>query len=180
MVAAVKAAAAAGAPYDIVLMDLIMVRVRACVRACVCARVRAVCGWGGGVIHSIVFKPNHRTVHKRARTHTHTHRHSRANTCEHCVTQKSHTNGVRVLAHGSHIIDVSLVCRARQARMNGDTALAALRAAGCGVPVAAVTANVTPGDVERYEAQGFAGTLGKPFTGDAMHGLLASMLCPGE
>ena len=64
--------------------------------------------------------------------------------------------------------------------MNGDTALATMRAAGCTLPVAAVTANTTPADVARYGAQGFAGVLGKPFTGDEMHGLLASVMCPGE
>jgi CheY-like chemotaxis protein len=60
--------------------------------------------------------------------------------------------------------------------MNGDTALAALRAAGCTLPVIAVTANATPEDVERYSRQGFSGTLGKPFTAAAMRALLASVL----
>ncbi len=63
--------------------------------------------------------------------------------------------------------------------MNGDVALGVLRAAGYGsLPVAAVTANATPADAARYAAQGFAGTLGKPFTVDAMHALLARVL-PG-
>ena len=60
--------------------------------------------------------------------------------------------------------------------MNGDTALAALRAGGVGVPVLAVTANATPADVDRYAAQGFAGTLGKPFTAEQMHALLCEVL----
>jgi CheY-like chemotaxis protein len=62
--------------------------------------------------------------------------------------------------------------------MNGDTALAALRAAGFKLlPVAAVTANATPADAERYATQGFAGTLGKPFLQGQMHALLASVMC---
>ena len=68
---------------------------------------------------------------------------------------------------------------ALQARMNGDTALAALRAAGCTLPVAAVTANATPEDVERYLAQGFARVLPKPFSQAQLHALLTSVLCRG-
>ena len=60
--------------------------------------------------------------------------------------------------------------------MNGDTALAALRAAGCTLPVAAVTANATPADAERYAQQGFAGVLGKPFSLAQMEALLAGVL----
>ena len=65
---------------------------------------------------------------------------------------------------------------AEQVRMNGDTALAAMRSAGHHVPVAAVTANATPGDVARYAAQGFAAALAKPFTLDEMRALLAGAL----
>ena len=60
--------------------------------------------------------------------------------------------------------------------MNGDTALRALRAAGATLPVAAVTANATHEDIERYRAQGFAGVLAKPFKIDEMHALLAAIL----
>jgi CheY-like chemotaxis protein len=64
--------------------------------------------------------------------------------------------------------------------MNGDTALAGLRAAGHAVPVAAVTANATPYDTERYIAQGFAGVLAKPFTQDQMAALLSGVLTSAE
>lgn len=64
--------------------------------------------------------------------------------------------------------------------MNGDTALGALRAAGCMLPVAAVTANATPGDVERYHHQGFAGALGKPFVIGQIHELIANVLYGGR
>ena len=63
-----------------------------------------------------------------------------------------------------------------QARVNGDVALAGLRAAGYVVPVAAVTANATHEDVERYLAQGFAAVLAKPFTPPQMQALLESVL----
>jgi CheY-like chemotaxis protein len=62
--------------------------------------------------------------------------------------------------------------------MNGDTALAGLRAAGYSVPVAAVTANATLEDVERYKAQGFASVLAKPFSAPQMQALLESVLRP--
>ncbi len=62
--------------------------------------------------------------------------------------------------------------------MNGDTALAALRGAGETTPVAAVTANATPGDTERYAAQGFAGVLAKPFTPEQMRALLMGIVWP--
>ncbi len=110
---AVMAAAEAGTPYDIVLMDLVMVRAR--------------CGALRGVPPCVVVEIR---------------------------------RGVRVL----------------QVRMNGDTALAALRAAGSHVPVAAVTANATPADAERYAAQGFVGVMGKPFTQAQMAALLVHAL----
>ena len=80
VVGAVSAAAAAGSPFDVVLMDLVMV----CVPACA-ARVS---------VEGVMRSPP-------------------------------------------------------QVHMNGDTALAALRAAGWHVMVAAVTANAAPEDVER-------------------------------
>ena len=50
-------------------------------------------------------------------------------------------------------------------RVNGDGALALLRAAGQAVPVVLCTANATSGDAERYRGMGFAGRmLPKPFT----------------
>jgi CheY-like chemotaxis protein len=117
VVGAVDAAAAAAAPFDVVLMDLVMVRYAA-------PRVR--------------FASSCLTNVKRQ--------------CWQCA----------------------------QVRMNGDTALAELRAAGYCVPVAAVTANATPADAARYQAQGFAGVLGKPFTLDEMHALLTRILCSGK
>ena len=60
--------------------------------------------------------------------------------------------------------------------MNGDTALRALRAAGATLPVAAVTANATHEDIERYRTQGFAGALAKPFTAEQMTAMLARVL----
>ncbi len=61
--------------------------------------------------------------------------------------------------------------------MNGDTALRALRTMGFAtVPVAAVTANSTPEDIERYLEQGFAASLSKPFSPEQMHALLCSVL----
>ena len=60
--------------------------------------------------------------------------------------------------------------------MNGDAALAELRAAGATLPVAAVTANAPPEDAERYRAQGFAGVLAKPFPIVQMHAMIDSVL----
>lgn len=60
--------------------------------------------------------------------------------------------------------------------MNGDAALRTARAAGWMLPVAAVTANATPEDTERYRAQGFAAVLAKPFTAEQMHALIAGLL----
>jgi CheY-like chemotaxis protein len=61
-----------------------------------------------------------------------------------------------------------------QVRVNGDTALRALRASGSVVPVAAVSTNATHDDVERFRAQGFAGAL--PFSPAQMHALLTHVL----
>ena len=63
-----------------------------------------------------------------------------------------------------------------QVRMNGDTALRALRAAGSAVPVAAVSANAMHEDVARYRSQGFAGVLAKPFSPPQMRALLERIL----
>ena len=68
--------------------------------------------------------------------------------------------------------------RCAQVRMNGDAALRVARAAGAAVPIAAVTANATPEDAERYRAEGFSGVLAKPFTAEQMHALLAGLLQP--
>jgi two-component system sensor histidine kinase/response regulator len=63
------------------------------------------------------------------------------------------------------------------ARMNGDAALAALRAAGhAALPVLLCTGNATAGDVARGAAMGFAGTLGKPFSAEAMATAVAAAL----
>ena len=82
--------------------------------------------------------------------------------------------GSRVLETHVHCWDLSLI--RTQVRMNGDVALAALRTAGCAIPVAAVTANATHEDEERYLAQGFAGLLPKPFTQAQMRTLLESVM----
>ena len=76
-----------------------------------------------------------------------------------------------VAAHGRHVATSCALARL-QVRMNGDAALRALRGAGHGMPVLAVTANATPEDNERYISQGFAGVLGKPFSAEQMHAVL--------
>ncbi len=62
------------------------------------------------------------------------------------------------------------------ARMNGDAALAALRAAGFTLPVVLCTGNATSADAERRAALGFSGQLGKPFTAEQMHAAVACAL----
>ena len=59
-------------------------------------------------------------------------------------------------------------------RLNGDGALAALRAAGHTVPVVLCTANATSGDVERYRALGFCGQLGKPYSSEQLHAAIVA------
>ena len=62
-------------------------------------------------------------------------------------------------------------------RLNGDGALAALRAAGHSrLPVLLCTANATRGDAERYDALGFAGVLGKPLSPEQLRAALTSAL----
>lgn len=60
--------------------------------------------------------------------------------------------------------------------MNGDVALALLRASGSDLPVAAVTANATPEDTSRYLSQGFSGVLAKPFSQAQMRALIEQVL----
>ena len=59
------------------------------------------------------------------------------------------------------------------ARMNGDAALGALRAAGQTVPVVMCTANATNAETARYQGLGFAGQLPKPFTPDQLRDAIA-------
>lgn len=65
------------------------------------------------------------------------------------------------------------------ARMNGDAALAALRAAGEQVPVVVSTGNATAQDVARYVSLGFADVLPKPFRREALEASLARVLGGG-
>ena len=58
-------------------------------------------------------------------------------------------------------------------RVNGDAALAALRAAGHELPVVLCTANATSADAARYESLGFASLVGKPFSPDQMRAAIA-------
>ena len=60
-------------------------------------------------------------------------------------------------------------------RVNGDAALVSLRTAGYVLPVLFCTANATSADAERYRALGFAGLLGKPFTAEQMHAVIAGL-----
>ena len=57
-------------------------------------------------------------------------------------------------------------------RMHGDAATAALRAAGCAIPILAVTANVSAAEREAYLAGGFTGVLGKPFSKEELQAAL--------
>ena len=58
-------------------------------------------------------------------------------------------------------------------RVNGDAALAALRAAGHELPVVLCTANATSADAARYESLCFASLVGKPFSPDQMRAAIA-------
>jgi CheY-like chemotaxis protein len=129
---AVASADESGEPFDVVLMDLVMVRWGAR-------------GRGGGALCSY-----------RCRVRT---------------DAVFASPAARAAVDATHHTECA--CSCAQVRMNGDTALAGLRAEGWGVPVAAVTANATPEDVERYRAQGFAGVLAKPFTQAQVYDLLA-------
>lgn len=61
-------------------------------------------------------------------------------------------------------------------RVNGDAALAGLRAAGSALPVVLSTANATHGDAARYAAMGFASQLAKPFSPEQLRDALAAAL----
>jgi CheY-like chemotaxis protein len=61
------------------------------------------------------------------------------------------------------------------ARVQGDTACAALRAGGYTGPIVAVTGNATRGDAEEYRRGGFTATLGKPFGLAALRACLADL-----
>ena len=63
-------------------------------------------------------------------------------------------------------------------RMNGDAALAALRAAGHTMPVLLCTANATNADAMWFRSLGFAGQLGKPYWSDQMHAALVAAMAP--
>jgi CheY-like chemotaxis protein len=65
-------------------------------------------------------------------------------------------------------------------RLDGEAALAALRAAGDKTPVVACTANATHGDVTRYRAAGFAAVLPKPFKQGDLHDVLVHVLTPAR
>jgi CheY-like chemotaxis protein len=65
-------------------------------------------------------------------------------------------------------------------RLNGDGALAALRAAGHALPVLLCTGNATNADAERNAALGFAGQLGKPFAGEQLGAAITSALGSGR
>ena len=58
------------------------------------------------------------------------------------------------------------------ARVNGDVACAALRAAGCALPVIAVSG--TADDPEYVHRCGFSGVLGKPFSVEQLHDALVT------
>jgi CheY-like chemotaxis protein len=61
-------------------------------------------------------------------------------------------------------------------RMNGDAALAALRASGLHVPVVVSTANATTADAARYRELGFCALLSKPYAHEDMRVALAAAL----
>ena len=85
-------------------------------------------------------------------------------------------NAVAAAASTGTPIDVVLM-DLFMARVNGDAALAALRAAGHALlPVVLCTANATCADVARYRALGFVGQLGKPFTPEQMHAAVSAAL----
>jgi CheY-like chemotaxis protein len=63
------------------------------------------------------------------------------------------------------------------ARVNGDAAVLALRAAGYAGPIVAVTGNATRADAEGYRQAGFNATLGKPFGAAELHACLAGVCC---
>ncbi len=59
------------------------------------------------------------------------------------------------------------------ARVNGDAALAELRAAGRSLPVILCSGNATDTDAPRYRALGFCDQLGKPFTEGQLRSVVA-------
>ena len=59
------------------------------------------------------------------------------------------------------------------ARVSGDAALRALRAAGHALPVVLCTANATLSESGRYRDLGFIDVAGKPFTTEQLHAVLA-------
>ena len=66
----------------------------------------------------------------------------------------------------------------RMERLDGDGALAALRAAGHALPVVLSTAHATAADTERYRGLGFAALLAKPFSPEQLRGAIARALPP--
>jgi CheY-like chemotaxis protein len=66
----------------------------------------------------------------------------------------------------------------RMERLDGDGALAALRAAGQALPVVLSTAHATAADSERYRGLGFAALLAKPFSPEQLRGAIARALPP--
>ena len=83
----------------------------------------------------------------------------------------------QVVAHASEnggfdviLMDITM------ARVSGDAACAALRAAGCQIPVIAVSGNLeAPDYVRRY---GFSAMLGKPFTQEQLREALQVYVPP--
>jgi CheY-like chemotaxis protein len=64
----------------------------------------------------------------------------------------------------------------RMERLDGDGALAALRAAGHALPVVLSTAHATAADTERYRGLGFAALLAKPFSPEQLRGAISRAL----
>ena len=64
----------------------------------------------------------------------------------------------------------------RMERLDGDAALAALRAAGHALPVVLCTAHATAADGDRYRGLGFAALLAKPFSPEQLRDALAAAL----
>ncbi|MCL2031437.1 MAG: ATP-binding protein [Oscillospiraceae bacterium] len=62
--------------------------------------------------------------------------------------------------------------------MDGTEAASKILALGTGTPVAAMTANIMAGELERYRRQGMPDCLGKPFTAQELWRLLLKYLTP--
>lgn len=60
-------------------------------------------------------------------------------------------------------------------RTDGRQVTKTMRDLGISIPVIAVTGNMSDSDVESYRAAGLDGILGKPFTMQHLHDLLAAL-----